>query len=56
MADHAAPLSSFYDESHVSGKQKVVAILWDMEKFYDNNNGSKLIDKAKELGCPVLRD
>lgn len=50
----AAVLSAFHDELHLLDGKEIAAILWDMEKFYDNINITKLIRKAQEMGYPVV--
>ena len=49
----AAVLSCFQDELNQLGSKEIGAILWDMEKFYDNIHIPKLIARAQELGYPI---
>ena len=46
-----ALLSIFKDELATLSEEELVVILWDMEKFYDNIDITKLVKKVNELGC-----
>ena len=46
-------MSLFQDELHVLLGENAAAILWDMEKFYDNISITKLAAKAVQLEYPM---
>ena len=47
-------MSLFHDEMANLNGDKVARILWDMEKFYDNIDIIKLIDRSMDLEYPVI--
>ena len=49
----AGLLSAFGDELSSLSKEEVAAILWDMDKFYDNINIIKLLDEVYDTHYPL---
>ena len=50
----AGVLGAFFDELHSLDGDKIAAMLWDMDKFYDSIDIAKLTRCARELGYPMM--
>ena len=50
----AAVLTLFGDEVATYSGEQVARMLWDLDKFYDSINISLLIDRAVEMGYPMV--
>ena len=50
----AAVLTAFNDELAKYTAQEIGRMLWDMDKFYDTIDMLKLMERAMEMGYPIL--